>query len=327
MKERRLYQEALRFYEPLQQVVDYVDRSYLIELASCYEAMGLSAEVEECYRSILDRDNGDSEARMLSAQIRGELRLSEDDSANDFNSMRTRKQTSMMADANERATPAGEPTNAMLAPLPPPKRPKKVAVERVVVEDDDLDELFTHWQSLSLSLRQNEPGSKDQWMTTTQRLVKNFMDEKTFFPQQKHNEFMGFSRQALYLSRRKMHEKASATDFQPEIGESSLVLKVVRDELTGVLNADCESAVVPDEYRAIPFKDWLDIFLEYGLSFAHEGDLKQAYRIMTSATQANVFYHSPDSLFLIHVCWFSKSLDFGLLYQKLRSISMRLVGE
>lgn len=65
--------------------------------------------------------------------------------------------------------------------------------------------------------------------------------------------------------------------------------------------------MVPDEYCGIPFKVWLDMFLDYALAIARDGEVKFAYEIIASALSANVFVHSKESLFLIHVCWFSKS--------------------
>lgn len=67
--------------------------------------------------------------------------------------------------------------------------------------------------------------------------------------------------------------------------------------------ADDEPTVVPNEFGGISFKDWLDVFLQYALMFAIDKNPEEAYKIMISATQANVFCHSPESLFLIHVCW------------------------
>ena len=76
------------------------------------------------------------------------------------------------------------------------------------------------------------------------------------------------------------------------------------------MDADNNAIAVPDGFGGVFFKDWLEVFLEYGLSLAYDGKMNQAYQIVASATQANVFYHSPDSLFLIHVCWFSKSTRY-----------------
>lgn len=66
---------------------------------------------------------------------------------------------------------------------------------------------------------------------------------------------------------------------------------------------------MPDEFRGIPFHVWLDIFLEYAMALAQSGDNQSAYEVLASASSANVFYHFPDSMFLIHVCWFSKLND------------------
>lgn len=54
------------------------------------------------------------------------------------------------------------------------------------------------------------------------------------------------------------------------------------------------------------FDRWLDIFLEYALMLALSSDVQGGYEIISSALNVNVFCHSPDSIFLIHVCWFSK---------------------
>lgn len=69
--------------------------------------------------------------------------------------------------------------------------------------------------------------------------------------------------------------------------------------------ADGQQINVPDEYCKIPFTAWLDIFLEYALAIARSGDIRSAYDTIASAFHANVFHCSRESLFLIHVCWFS----------------------
>lgn len=70
---------------------------------------------------------------------------------------------------------------------------------------------------------------------------------------------------------------------------------------------DGQQIKVPQEYCGIAFHVWLDIFLEYGMALAGAGDIRSAYEVIATAFHANVFFHSPDSQYLIHVCWFSKS--------------------
>ncbi len=68
-----------------------------------------------------------------------------------------------------------------------------------------------------------------------------------------------------------------------------------------------DSAPVPQDYHGIPFQTWLDIFLEYALFLAQDGNLAFSYDVIAGARDANVFYHSPDPLLLIYVCWFCRS--------------------
>ena len=42
------------------------------------------------------------------------------------------------------------------------------------------------------------------------------------------------------------------------------------------------------------------------MTLAQSGNILSSYDVIDAAFHANVFYHSPESLFLIHVCWFSK---------------------
>lgn len=54
------------------------------------------------------------------------------------------------------------------------------------------------------------------------------------------------------------------------------------------------------------------------MALSHSGDAKKAYEVIRSASEANVFYHCPESLLLIHVCWFSKFLDMSFHLEELR---------
>lgn len=50
--------------------------------------------------------------------------------------------------------------------------------------------------------------------------------------------------------------------------------------------------------------------LEYAVLAARSQNVAKAYEILKIADDANVFYCSPDAMFLVHVCWFSKSATF-----------------
>ena len=60
---------------------------------------------------------------------------------------------------------------------------------------------------------------------------------------------------------------------------------------------------IPDEFCGVHFSDWLDVFLEYAILLAEDREKKDSYDICEAATFCAVWYHSKDSMFLIHVAW------------------------
>ena len=234
LSEKGLYQEAIRYYEPLQQVVDQVDASWLSELANCYIAVGQSAEAEECYRSLpnfdddnSDDDDSDYESGIRKAcshleQTKGESILSEDENMSDTISVASEKLEMQMTDAALGASDqddAAEGSNtAMLTLTPAAKRARRLSLEKEAIERKNLRHLFAQRQSLKISLGQDEPHPKEQWMSITKSLIRNFMGEKAFFPDQRHHEFMGYTWQARQLASRKIREKVAIVS-QPETGK------------------------------------------------------------------------------------------------------------
>lgn len=67
---------------------------------------------------------------------------------------------------------------------------------------------------------------------------------------------------------------------------------------------------MPSDYRGIAFSSWLDIFLDFALCLARNGKMKESYEICEAAKDCALWYHSREDLFLIHVCWISKSQFF-----------------
>ncbi len=77
---------------------------------------------------------------------------------------------------------------------------------------------------------------------------------------------------------------------------------------------------IPENYRGISFASWLDIFLEYALCLVKAGRHLESYEICEAAKDAIVFYHSREDMFLIHICWCSRS--FHIISDVLRNFSL-----
>lgn len=63
---------------------------------------------------------------------------------------------------------------------------------------------------------------------------------------------------------------------------------------------------IPTDYHGISFEEWLDLFLQYALYVAAQGESDEAYDTLAAAADASVWYHSKPCTRMIHVCWFSE---------------------
>lgn len=70
--------------------------------------------------------------------------------------------------------------------------------------------------------------------------------------------------------------------------------------------ASLPTVEIPEDYRGISFRKWLDIFLDYALCLARSGQAKASYEICEAAKDAIVFCHSREDMFLIQLCWCSE---------------------
>lgn len=69
-----------------------------------------------------------------------------------------------------------------------------------------------------------------------------------------------------------------------------------------------EGAGRPDfkEYQGISFGNWLDLFIDYAISLAAEGQYDEAYRVCEAAKDSTVFTVSEDNTFFIYIAWGGK---------------------
>ncbi|KAL6715712.1 transcription factor TFIIIC subunit tfc4 [Lecanora helva] len=296
LRRSEFYQEALRYYEPLRQVSDCVDTLYLSELASCYRALGLKKEAEECYDQINNANVRNDEAPGHSIGNCYSSTLTRLGYANNAHEpQRLKRRTGGRAAASARRRRPSCLTDTLILPAPLPKRQttKNSTEDSGLAEEDDIRSLFYQRQSITENLRKGDRDCKGDWMIVTKKLLDNFRNNKVFYSVDKHHKFYGYSKEARAMSARPKHELDAMNQMSKSIYETP--------------NGD--HILVPDNYCGIEFRIWLDMFLEYGLMLALEGEIDLAYEIIASAYHANVFFHSQESLCLIHICWFTCALN------------------
>ncbi|KZF24968.1 TPR-like protein [Xylona heveae TC161] len=303
------YVEALRFYELLQQVDGYGDTPYWMALGHCYRVAGLNSEAEQCYQVVVEDEPENIDARVQLAKMFEELGMSEQAMIY-VNQVITLGRKDMER-RKDHGLDQGQPLYTMGSliskfPTQRPATPAKKSTpstsaaqrqEREKVREANVKHWFHILQSHEVAMREGDEDALREWMIAANRLVQDFRSCKVFYPWDKYVKFFGYSVDA--------RKKA----LRPRTNEAMEEVEAMAGRLQASLEKegkgdDAVLASVPQDYRGIDFDRWLDIFLEYALNLAKEGDAEKAYEVVTAAADANVFYHSAQSKMLIHVAWF-----------------------
>ncbi len=75
LREKKHYEAALRFYEPIGRVQEITDASYYLSAAECYKAIGWLEHLALSYQSLLQLDGGDETHRIELAKTYMELKM------------------------------------------------------------------------------------------------------------------------------------------------------------------------------------------------------------------------------------------------------------
>lgn len=212
LRVKRYFHEALRYYEPVQQISDYADAAYFMEMASCYKAVGLRTEAEDCYKIVVDSDKGSPEARRRFLEMCEESGTSPR-GAMDFDevvSVRKNKARKRVRDKDAKQPKRNQTLQSwattMLAPRLVPQSAKKISLEREEAQEEDVNALFLRRETLTKQSRNGDESTKTEWMAITKTLIQAFKDNKIFYPFDKHHKFYGYSKEARSLAARPKHE-------------------------------------------------------------------------------------------------------------------------
>ena len=212
LRVRRFFHEALRYYEPIQQISEYADAVYFMEMASCYKAVGLKTEAEDCYKIVVDSDEGNPEARRRLLEMCLESGTSQEGATNDGEvvSVAQHKARKRVRAKDAKRPKKGKALSSwattMLAPRLVPQSAKQISLEREEAQEEDVNALYVRREHLKEQAGYGDESSKTEWMATTKTLIQRFKDNKVFYPLDKHHKFYGYSREARSLAARPKHE-------------------------------------------------------------------------------------------------------------------------
>ena len=192
-----------------------MDSSYLFELASCYRAVGLRVEAENCYNQIIDSDATNFEARMQLAEIRrGSLSVQPGDTGGlqgaSSKTHRVRRRIGEGdAKRSKRTTSLQSLDKLTLLTHGSMRKATKtfgMTREREEEGEEEIHSLFHHRQSLAEKSRNEDEDHKSEWVSVTKSLLESFRNNKVFYPVDRHHRFYGYSKEARLMSSRPKHE-------------------------------------------------------------------------------------------------------------------------
>lgn len=203
-----LFEEALKFYEPLQHLPDGRDSSYFTSIAACYEASGLYVKAVECYQTALVHNSKNTDAQVQLAVLCRELGIPNVAPVESTDAVSTRTATWQQSKKSNRSTTGGELGEAstikrcslaMIAPRPSFRNSRQSATERTLrekVEERDSFTLFTRMETLVEQARAGNADCRAQWMAAAKQLIEAFQSERVFFPYEKYMRFYGYTKEA-----------------------------------------------------------------------------------------------------------------------------------
>ena len=221
----RLYglpHEALRFYEPLQQIEEYTDLSYFRNMGSCYHTLELYDEAEDCFRVVLENDKDNVEILLKLATMFENANMQNRAEPYVEKIIALKRARALQRRVPKRLNPAdttlellvpstSEGKQAMLDPLAGRKPDTRPRTLRRLREAEIEEKIQLSYRELLILKQQIEDGESDaraEWMGLAKTLIDDFKRKKTFYSAgvEKHRKYAG------YLTKSKIRYDGDAMD-------------------------------------------------------------------------------------------------------------------
>ncbi|KAE8348901.1 hypothetical protein BDV28DRAFT_142472 [Aspergillus coremiiformis] len=322
LKDVGLFNDALRFYMPLQQTEEHADVSFFMAMGDCCRHLDKLEDAENCYLTVAEHDARNIESRVQLAKLYEDIGMTEQAlkfvneavllGRQETRGHRRRKDTRLehlvmefkLAEGDIAAPPlsSAAPTSVsneatltgFVAGLG-----RKVSPDSEKERTENIKFLYTKLQQLQPKVKAGVLEAVEDWLDITDALLREFRSNRVFYPLQRNVMFLGYSGEGY-----KKGGKSKGRTMMDEMQEMAGRLQ----ESLGTITEEPLQDAIPTDYHSISFDEWLDLFLQYALIVAGQGEPEEAYDSLAAAADASIWYHSKPSTRLIHVCWFTCAL-------------------
>jgi general transcription factor 3C polypeptide 3 (transcription factor C subunit 4) len=202
LRQAGLYQQALTFYQPLQQVPEQALASLHLQMGKCYLGGKLNRQAEECFQTAIQIDENNIDARIQLAKMYEAL--NEQQQAFIFvNEILSLRKTQDPRAPQERPKVGGSqmkensfmPTKSEQRSYYKPRR----LVDSTERQNEEaarakrLQEQYAIMRMEHGGMRDGHDGSTRAWMEAARDLIDDFRGFKTFYPWDKYAHFLGYT--------------------------------------------------------------------------------------------------------------------------------------
>lgn len=215
LKEADLFEDALRYYVPLQQTSEYADISFFMTMGDCYMRLNKLEDAENSYLTVTEYDARNVVSRVQLAKLYESIGMTEqafkyvneavllerqatrsrrrgkdtrlDHLAGEF------KAAELTAEAGTIAPmPEDVPAATLTTGAPGKKRGEKAEGERT----ENVQFLHSKMQQLQPKIKEGDTEAIEDWLDIADALLHDFRSNRVFYPVQRSVVFLGYSREA-----------------------------------------------------------------------------------------------------------------------------------
>ncbi|KAK9238729.1 hypothetical protein V1525DRAFT_87424 [Lipomyces kononenkoae] len=340
------YEQALALYAPLAEIEEYATPQLVMAMGRCLQGLADFEQAEAAYQTVITSDHGNLDARIALAEVyeatgkRREalelvnevmkLRREQERERNAAGAASTvvsvepqveeelkmpgaESVPSFIPNTEGRSTKAG-PGSRSRPSMSGTGKVRSSRSERMHAEEQAAQVVQAKLKRLRQyqdGLKSGNPVAVSEWLQTASELVDMFTNTKAFYPSDKQRVFRGFFATARRRAgRQTLHDKLQgmATRLQESLHQPAIQAEEPEQGAT--------------EFRGLSFDGWFSIFMQYALTLTWHEEVEDAYSVLKSAKDANVFHQDRERvriMTLVHLACALHIKDYKTAMDTLRT--------
>ena len=242
LRKHGFFLEALRFYEPLKTTDLAIGRSYLQDIAHCYEELRMFDQAEQCYEIILEHDASNADIRLHLTnmfELAGMPERASEQLTKFGNSEAGGHRSLSKAYYHSKRLPVStakkEAVSSSRLTLAAYRQTSRRKINQAMHEPreslaflHDLDESWLQMKIAKERFRRDSSTSWDSWMDEARIVTDNFKAQPAFFPTERNTRFSGYRKEA---GRSSLHIATQSHPAEDDVDAYALgLLDILNDE-------------------------------------------------------------------------------------------------